>query len=210
MAAVSPAFNEKSISRKMRSSPLASCTVLETPRTARMDSGMHKPLLRRRHFNWTLLALASWGLAAPVSAASGQRILVVGDSLSAEYGLARGTGWVALLQKQLDKEKPGVYFMHMPKPCAGSTAVPPHVDRARRTALNIYLKCSNEITEFYEADEETKTLTAVERFVAKPHDMWALDVSKPHAVLMAEAMERSAISISFRRVRYPELIAYFQ
>jgi hypothetical protein len=116
----------------------------------------------------------------------------------------------ALPQALLDKEKPGVYFMHMPKPCAGSTAVPPHVDRARRTALNIYLKCSNEITEFYEADEETKTLTAVERFVAKPHDMWALDVSKPHAVLMAEAMERSAISISFRRVRYPELIAYFQ
>jgi acyl-CoA thioesterase-1 len=69
---------------------------------------MHKPLLRRRHFNWTLLALASWGLAAPVSAAPGQRILVVGDSLSAEYGLARGTGWVALLQKQLANEKPGV------------------------------------------------------------------------------------------------------
>jgi acyl-CoA thioesterase-1 len=34
--------------------------------------------------------------------------LVVGDSLSAEYGLARGTGWVALLQKQLATEKPGV------------------------------------------------------------------------------------------------------
>jgi acyl-CoA thioesterase-1 len=92
----------------MRSSPLASCTVLETPRTAMMDSGMHKPLLRRRHFNWTLLALACWGFAAPVLAASGQRILVVGDSLSAEYGLARGTGWVALLQKQLAQEKPGV------------------------------------------------------------------------------------------------------
>ncbi|WP_293749708.1 arylesterase [Limnohabitans sp. Rim8] len=69
---------------------------------------MHKPLLRRRHFNWTLLALASWGLAAPAMAASGQRILVVGDSLSAEYGLARGTGWVALLQKQLAQEKSGV------------------------------------------------------------------------------------------------------
>ena len=41
-------------------------------------------------------------------AASGQRILVVGDSLSAEYGLTRGTGWVALLQKQLAQEKPGV------------------------------------------------------------------------------------------------------
>jgi acyl-CoA thioesterase-1 len=73
-----------------------------------MDSGMHKPLLRRRHFNWSLLALACWGFATPVWAAPAQRILVVGDSLSAEYGLTRGTGWVALLQKKLAQEKPGV------------------------------------------------------------------------------------------------------
>ena len=32
-------------------------------------------------------------------------ILVVGDSLSAEYGLKRGTGWVALLEKKLALEK---------------------------------------------------------------------------------------------------------
>jgi acyl-CoA thioesterase-1 len=32
------------------------------------------------------------------------RILVVGDSLSAEYGLARGTGWVALLDRKLHAE----------------------------------------------------------------------------------------------------------
>jgi acyl-CoA thioesterase-1 len=32
-------------------------------------------------------------------------ILVVGDSLSAEYGLKRGSGWVALLNKKLSDEK---------------------------------------------------------------------------------------------------------
>jgi len=32
-------------------------------------------------------------------------IVVVGDSLSAEYGLKRGTGWVALLEQRLAKEK---------------------------------------------------------------------------------------------------------
>ena len=69
---------------------------------------MHKPLLRRRHFNWSLLALACWGFVAPLVAAPAQRVLVVGDSLSAEYGLTRGTGWVALLQKKLAQEKPGV------------------------------------------------------------------------------------------------------
>ena len=34
-------------------------------------------------------------------------ILVVGDSLSAEYGLKRGSGWVALMEQRLAKEKPG-------------------------------------------------------------------------------------------------------
>jgi acyl-CoA thioesterase-1 len=32
-------------------------------------------------------------------------ILVVGDSLSAEYGLQRGSGWVALLDRRLAREK---------------------------------------------------------------------------------------------------------
>jgi acyl-CoA thioesterase-1 len=71
---------------------------------------MHTPLLRRRHFTFTLLALVVWGFAASVHATSPvpvQRILVLGDSLSAEYGLTRGSGWVALLQKKLAQEKPG-------------------------------------------------------------------------------------------------------
>ncbi|PIF90451.1 acyl-CoA thioesterase-1 [Acidovorax sp. 62] len=43
---------------------------------------------------------------APKAAASKPAvILVVGDSLSAEYGLPRGSGWVALLEKQLAQEK---------------------------------------------------------------------------------------------------------
>lgn len=35
-------------------------------------------------------------------------VLVVGDSLSAEYGLARGTGWVALLEQRLAAQKMSV------------------------------------------------------------------------------------------------------
>jgi acyl-CoA thioesterase I len=41
----------------------------------------------------------------PANAASAHTILVVGDSLSAEYGLKRGTGWVPLLEKQMSTEK---------------------------------------------------------------------------------------------------------
>lgn len=42
---------------------------------------------------------------ASASAAGAPVVLVVGDSLSAEYGLQRGSGWVALLEKRLAQEK---------------------------------------------------------------------------------------------------------
>ena len=42
--------------------------------------------------------------AAPAYSAS-KSLLVLGDSLSAEYGLPRDSGWVYLLQQQLRKEK---------------------------------------------------------------------------------------------------------
>jgi acyl-CoA thioesterase-1 len=51
------------------------------------------------------IACAAFAVAMPTSAALGQRpILVVGDSLSAEYGLVRGSGWVALLEQRLASE----------------------------------------------------------------------------------------------------------
>lgn len=54
----------------------------------------------------TALAAGSW-LTAEAQAAGGAPavILVVGDSLSAEYGLKRGEGWVPLLQQRLAAQK---------------------------------------------------------------------------------------------------------
>lgn len=46
--------------------------------------------------------------AAAASGAAGKRgavILVVGDSLSAEYGLKRGEGWVSLLEKRMADQR---------------------------------------------------------------------------------------------------------
>ena len=49
---------------------------------------------------------AAVAAAAPVRAqGAGRKLLVVGDSLSAEYGLARGQGWVALLERKLAADK---------------------------------------------------------------------------------------------------------
>jgi len=53
------------------------------------------------------LAGMPW-LAAAAVGGKAQTLLVVGDSLSAEYGLQRGSGWVALLDKRLAKEHPGI------------------------------------------------------------------------------------------------------
>lgn len=44
----------------------------------------------------------------PAEAKSQPTLLIVGDSLSAEYGLKRGTGWVPLLEKQLARENKNV------------------------------------------------------------------------------------------------------
>ena len=53
-----------------------------------------------------LLALLALFFGLPVRAATqSNTILIVGDSLSAEYGLRRGTGWVPLLEKKLAAEK---------------------------------------------------------------------------------------------------------
>lgn len=63
--------------------------------------------LSRRALHCSLLALAVAALLPATARAAGtsRTILVVGDSLSAEYGIPRGSGWVALLERRLQQEK---------------------------------------------------------------------------------------------------------
>lgn len=53
----------------------------------------------------TLLAVTVPARAATTPASSPPVIVVLGDSLSAEYGLPRDTGWVALLRQRLATER---------------------------------------------------------------------------------------------------------
>lgn len=82
---------------------------------------MQIPLLQHRHFNRLVLGVLITGLwcvfgalmasananlpSVGQGAQSAPTVLVVGDSLSAEYGLARGTGWVQLMSQQAAQEK---------------------------------------------------------------------------------------------------------
>jgi len=61
---------------------------------------------RVKSFKALLLALISTLLMVSLPSHSATKtLLVLGDSLSAEYGLPRGSGWVSLLDKQLRAEK---------------------------------------------------------------------------------------------------------
>ncbi|TNF63830.1 MAG: arylesterase [Burkholderiales bacterium] len=76
--------------------------------------------MKRRHFNALALTILPGGLsfpalaqtvqakAAPAGTPDKPAVLIVGDSLSAEYGLQRGRGWVALLQEKLAGERSAV------------------------------------------------------------------------------------------------------
>jgi acyl-CoA thioesterase-1 len=68
-----------------------------------------RPLIRLL-FATVLALLAAAAYAQTAAAGSGstdrKTILVVGDSLSAEYGIARGSGWVPLLGRRLAQQYP--------------------------------------------------------------------------------------------------------
>jgi acyl-CoA thioesterase-1 len=69
---------------------------------------MQKTFLVQTLSRRALLAALVWPLAASATAAAappGPTLLVLGDSLSAEYGLKRGSGWVALLEQRLAAQK---------------------------------------------------------------------------------------------------------
>lgn len=57
--------------------------------------------IRKLLCGFVILMIASTGSAYSAP----KTVLVLGDSLSAEYGLARGSGWVALLEQRIQQKK---------------------------------------------------------------------------------------------------------
>ena len=62
---------------------------------------------RRRLWLAHCIACLAAAPALGQSAAPKKTLLIVGDSLSAEYGLPRGKGWVALMDARMAKDTPG-------------------------------------------------------------------------------------------------------
>ncbi|HEY9279207.1 MAG TPA: arylesterase [Eoetvoesiella sp.] len=65
----------------------------------------------RTHWRWIAAALCCFHwLSAQAQSAAGanetnRSILVIGDSLSAEYGISRGSGWVSIVAQKLNTEQ---------------------------------------------------------------------------------------------------------
>ncbi|KQX01309.1 GDSL family lipase [Massilia sp. Root418] len=62
-------------------------------------------LKKLRQVLWLPVAVLLMFSAAASAYSAPKTVLVLGDSLSAEYGLARGAGWVALLEQKLQAQK---------------------------------------------------------------------------------------------------------
>jgi acyl-CoA thioesterase-1 len=52
-----------------------------------------------------IIALIALSVFTTFAYSASKTVLVLGDSLSAEHGIERGTGWVALMQKKIDEKK---------------------------------------------------------------------------------------------------------
>ena len=59
-----------------------------------------------------LAGLLAGAVGSSFAAPPERTVLVLGDSLSAEYGLPRGSGWVALLEQRLAQQRPPVRLVN--------------------------------------------------------------------------------------------------
>lgn len=75
---------------------------VESSAMSSLESEADCTVPKQRAWRLGLFALiGTSGLWGSVAAQASTTLLVVGDSLSAEYGLPRGSGWVALLEQRL-------------------------------------------------------------------------------------------------------------
>jgi acyl-CoA thioesterase I len=103
--------------------------------------------LNRRHIiaSALLLTLAQifGAKATPLNSHPPATLLVLGDSLSAEYGLPRGTGWVALLQARLASQKPNATVINASisgdTTSGGASRLPALLEKHRPTHVIIEL-----------------------------------------------------------------------
>jgi acyl-CoA thioesterase-1 len=98
---------------------------------------------RRRGQAPTTAPMSPVGSVPPPGSAPAATILVLGDSLSAEYGIPRGKGWVALLADKLQNERPDVRVVNASisgdTTAGGRSRLPAMLDQVRPVQVVIEL-----------------------------------------------------------------------
>jgi hypothetical protein len=95
-----------------------------------------------------------------------------------------------------------------------NTMIPPHTDSGIKAAINVYLQTEDCVTQFYDiASENANTyqlttqtngviyeeadLVKSASFIAKPGEIWVLDVTKPHSVKpQGDIKKRVAVTLA--------------
>lgn len=126
-----------------------------------------------------------------------------------------------LPQFLLEKEIPIINWQVI----GGGLELPPHVDLARKCAINFYINANNETTTFYRRKrqgvflrEKNNRYTSNELFIpewlektsvftASPLDLYAINTTVPHSVnMMNQDNERVAVTFSFFNINYEEVV----
>jgi hypothetical protein len=95
-----------------------------------------------------------------------------------------------------------------------NTLIPPHTDSGIKVAINVYLQTEDCVTQFYEfgidnpstyqigsqtngAIYQESDLVESASFIAKPGEVWVLDVTRPHSVKpRGEIKKRVAVTLA--------------
>jgi hypothetical protein len=113
-----------------------------------------------------------------------------------------------LPKELLDVEVPEVWVLNIkPAETTDTTMLAPHVDKVRKCCINIYINTHGEKTTYY--DYKAGELFEIGSFVAADGECWALDSDRPHSVTLTPPYIRKAISISFIKTPYKEIVKSF-
>lgn len=103
-------------------------------------------------------------------------------------------------------ERPSVFVLELPAVSYPSPTLPAHVDLNRTCGINVYLEANGEITNFYTWDQETKTASFDEQFCSDVGEAWLMDTTVPHDVKMFTMKRRRALTFSFTKTKYKEIL----
>jgi hypothetical protein len=106
----------------------------------------------------------------------------------------------------LQVEVPELSVVEVAAPKDRDSVLAIHVDLARIAAINYYIDgAEDEVTSFYDWDDDNSIATEKSSFTAKTGETWILNVSEPHSVKMKAGHIRRVLTMSFTRTSYDTL-----